>query len=103
VWLLCVYVVVLGSIVPYLLVAGALRHLPATSVGIIGMVEPIVAGAVAWFTLREALNPSQLAGGALVLLGVALAETARADGRPKPRPALDMVAPVPAPGRDLAR
>ncbi|WP_244454532.1 EamA family transporter [Micromonospora echinofusca] len=77
--LLCGYVVVLGSIVPYLLVAAALRHLPATSVGIIGMIEPVIAAAVAWVTLGagEALNAAQLAGGALVLVGVALAETAR--------------------------
>jgi drug/metabolite transporter (DMT)-like permease len=77
VWLLCCYVVVLGSIVPFVLVAAALRHLPATSVGIIGMVEPVVAAAVAWFTLGEALNAAQLAGGALILVGVGLAETAR--------------------------
>ncbi len=77
VWLLCCYVVVLGSIAPYLLVAAALRHLPATSVGIIGMVEPVAASAVAWLTLGEALNAAQLAGGALILVGVGLAETAR--------------------------
>lgn len=77
VWLLCCYVVVLGSIAPYLLVAAALRHLPATSVGIIGMVEPVAAAAVAWLTLGEALNAAQLTGGALILLGVGLAETAR--------------------------
>ncbi|BCB82627.1 EamA family transporter [Phytohabitans flavus] len=77
--LLLGYVVVLGSIAPYLLLAAALRHLPATSVGIIGMVEPVIASAVAWITLggSEALNTAQLSGGALVLAGVALAETAR--------------------------
>lgn len=75
--LLCAYVVVLGSIVPYLLVAGGLRHLPATSVGIIGMVEPLIASAVAWIALGETLNVAQLVGGGLVLSGVALAETAR--------------------------
>jgi drug/metabolite transporter (DMT)-like permease/prolyl-tRNA editing enzyme YbaK/EbsC (Cys-tRNA(Pro) deacylase) len=75
--LLCAYVVVLGSIAPYLLVAGGLRQLPATSVGIIGMVEPVVASAVAWIALGEALNLAQLVGGGLVLSGVALAETAR--------------------------
>jgi drug/metabolite transporter (DMT)-like permease len=88
--LLCGYVVVLGSILPYLLVAGALRHLPATSVGIIGMVEPLLAATVAWVVLGagEALNPAQLTGGLLVLAGVALAETARvalpADPDPPP-------------------
>jgi drug/metabolite transporter (DMT)-like permease len=77
--LLCCYVVLLGSIAPYLLVAAALRHLPATSVGIVGMVEPVLAAAVAWLTLGagESLNQAQLAGGALVLAGVTLAEAAR--------------------------
>ncbi len=110
--LLCAYVVVLGSIVPYLLVAAALRHLPATSVGIIGMVEPVIAATVAWITLGagEALNSAQLAGGLLVLVGVALAETARTTptaggpapaegpGAPAP-PAPDVVAAPPGPGR----
>lgn len=77
VWLLYCYVVVLGSIVPYVLVAAALRHLPATSVGILGMVEPVLAAAIAWLTLDETLYAPQLAGGALILVGVALAETAR--------------------------
>jgi drug/metabolite transporter (DMT)-like permease len=77
VWLLCCYVVVFGSIVPYFLIAAALRHLPATSVGILGMVEPVIATTVAWITLDEMLNVAQLLGGGLVLLGVGLAETAR--------------------------
>lgn len=90
--LLCGYVILLGSILPYLLVAAALRHLPATSVGIIGMIEPVLAATVAWLTLgaSEALNTAQLTGGLLVLAGVALAETARItepDGTPKaPQP-----------------
>ncbi|HEV7898981.1 MAG TPA: EamA family transporter [Planosporangium sp.] len=77
VWLLCCYVVVLGSIAPFLLVSAALRHLPPTSTGIVGMVEPVFAGAVAWLALDEALAPVQLAGAALILTGVVLAETAR--------------------------
>ncbi|WP_422774036.1 EamA family transporter [Plantactinospora sp. WMMC1484] len=77
--LLCGYVVLLGSILPFLLVAAALRHLPATSVGILGMTEPVLAAAVAWLALGagEVLNAAQLGGGLLVLVGVALAETAR--------------------------
>jgi hypothetical protein len=103
---------VLGSIVPYLLVAGAMRHLPATSVGILGMVEPVIAAAVAWITLGagEALNSAQLGGGLLVLVGVALAETARTvppsdGGRPPAGPAQpgppapDVVAVAPPPSR----
>ena len=91
--LLCCYVVLLGSIAPFLLVAAALRHLPATSVGILGMVEPVIAAAVAWLTLGagEALNAAQLVGGLLVLVGVTLAETARTAPEPAPQ-APDVVA-----------
>jgi drug/metabolite transporter (DMT)-like permease len=70
-------VVILGSITPYLLVTAALRHLPPTSAGIVGMVEPVFAGAVAWLVLDEALAAVQLVGAALILTGVVLAETAR--------------------------
>jgi drug/metabolite transporter (DMT)-like permease len=91
------YVVLLGSIAPYLLVAAALRHLPATSVGIIGMVEPVIASAVAWTVLGagEALNAAQLTGGVLVLAGVALAETARIADPPA------ATADAPAPPSDV--
>lgn len=95
VWLLVLYLVCLGSIAPYLLVAGALRHAPATSVSIIGMVEPVIASAVAWLALHERLGPAQLAGGVLILCGVTLAETARTAPPAKP-------APVPAPAQVLA-
>jgi drug/metabolite transporter (DMT)-like permease len=82
VWLLLVYIVIGGSIAPYLLLAGALRHLPPTSVGIIGMSEPVVATAVAWLVLHEHLDAAQIAGGLLILAGVALAETARVKAEP---------------------
>jgi drug/metabolite transporter (DMT)-like permease len=77
IWLLCVYLLVLGTIVPYTLIMASLRHLPPTSVGIVSMTEPVVAGAFAWIVLGEALNAAQLGGGLLLLLGVGLAETAR--------------------------
>lgn len=80
VWLLAIYLVVGGSIASYLLVAAALRHLPPTSVGIIGMVEPVIAAGVAWVVLRERLSAYQLIGGVLVLIGVGIAETARTAG-----------------------
>jgi drug/metabolite transporter (DMT)-like permease len=41
------------------------------------MVEPVFAGAVAWFALDEALASVQLVGATLILTGVVLAETAR--------------------------
>jgi drug/metabolite transporter (DMT)-like permease len=80
VWALTVYLIGGGSIASYLLVAAALRHLPPTSVGIIGMIEPVVASAVAWIVLGERLSAAQLVGGGLVLVGVGVAETARTVG-----------------------
>jgi drug/metabolite transporter (DMT)-like permease len=77
VWALVLWVVVLGSIVPFTLIVGGLRHVSATRVGIAAMLEPVVATIVAWIWLRETLAPVQLAGAALVLVAIGLAQTAR--------------------------
>jgi len=77
VWALVLWVVVLGSIVPFVLIVGALRHVSATRVGIAAMLEPVVATVVAWAWLRETLTPVQLAGAGVVLAAILLAQTAR--------------------------
>ena len=77
VWGLVGWLVVFGTIVPFGLVVWALRHLSATRVGIVAMLEPLAATAVAWIWLNEELEPVQLAGGAIVLGGIILAQTAR--------------------------
>jgi drug/metabolite transporter (DMT)-like permease len=77
VWSLMIWMVVLGTIVPFVLVVGALRHISATRAGITGMLEPVIAIFVAWAWLDESLEPIQLAGAALTLTGIALAQTAR--------------------------
>jgi drug/metabolite transporter (DMT)-like permease len=74
---LVLWVIVLGSIVPFTLFVGAMRHLSATRVGIAAMLEPVVATIVAWAWLRESLSAAQLAGAAVVLAGILLAQTAR--------------------------
>lgn len=77
VWLLLLFVVVVGTMVTFALVVSALRHVSATRVGIVAMLEPLAATAVAWLWLGEALGAAQLAGGAVVLAGIAIAQTAR--------------------------
>ena len=67
----------LGTVVPFILVVGSLEHLPATRVAICGMLEPVVAALVAYAWLDETLAPAQLLGGVLVLLAIAVAQTAR--------------------------
>ena len=77
VWALVAWVIVLGSIAPFALIVGALRHISATRVGITAMLEPVVATIVAWVWLRESLSPVQLAGAAVVLAAILLAQTAK--------------------------
>jgi drug/metabolite transporter (DMT)-like permease len=77
-WWLAICLVVLGTIVPFTLSIASLGHLRARQVGLVGMVEPVGATVVAFLWLGEALGPAQLVGGAVVIVGVILAETARA-------------------------
>ncbi len=77
VWLLMAWMVVLGTIVPFALVVGALRHISATRAGITAMLEPVVAIVVAWAWLGESLDPVQLSGALVTLTGIALAQTSR--------------------------
>jgi drug/metabolite transporter (DMT)-like permease len=78
VWALVGWVVLLGTVAPFLLVIGALRHVPATRAGIVGTLEPVLAALVAWLWLGQVLAPAQLVGGLVVLVAVALAQLATA-------------------------
>jgi len=77
VWLLALWMIVLGTIVPFFLLVSALRHLSATTVGIVAMIEPVVGALVGWVWLGESLDGVQLAGAAVVLVAILLAQTAR--------------------------
>jgi len=81
VWLLLAYIVVLGTVVPFIFLVSALHHVPATRVTIVAMLEPVLAAIVAWFWLGEELAGVQIVGGLIVLGGVILAQTSRGDGR----------------------
>jgi drug/metabolite transporter (DMT)-like permease len=77
VWALMLWMVVLGTIVPFALVVGALRHIGATRAGITGMLEPVLAIVVAWVWLGESLDLLQLSGAAVTLAGISLAQSSR--------------------------
>lgn len=78
-WILIAWNVLLGSFTPYLLSFLALRYLSATAAGIVASAEVVFAFAVAWLWLGESLNLIQLIGGLVVLVGIVLAQTARAN------------------------
>ncbi|MGA0946560.1 MAG: EamA family transporter, partial [Candidatus Nanopelagicales bacterium] len=76
-WLLTAWMVVMGTVVPFVLAMTALGYVTAAQASIIGMTEPLIASIIAWIVLAEVLTPVQLAGGAIVLAGVYLAERSR--------------------------
>ncbi|MEQ1785600.1 MAG: EamA family transporter [Acidimicrobiales bacterium] len=75
--LLVASIIVLGTVVPYAGVLVAIRHLGSTRTGLLGMAEPVTSAVIAWVVLSEALSTMQLVGGAVVIVGILVAETAR--------------------------
>jgi drug/metabolite transporter (DMT)-like permease len=77
IWLLCTYMIVLGTVVPFWLVVVSLQHIRASQASVIGMTEPLLATFIAWVALGEAMAPVQILGAVIVLAGVLLAERSR--------------------------
>ncbi|MBA2716836.1 MAG: EamA family transporter, partial [Propionibacteriales bacterium] len=61
-WLLLAYLVLLGTVAPFLAELSALRHLSATEVTLIGMVEPVGATVLGWLWFSENLTGAQVGG-----------------------------------------
>ena len=70
-WMI-LYVVVFGTIFPYLLFMHAMKHLSASHTGVISTLEPVVAAVIAWIFLHEKLTGLQLGGGLCVLLAIVI-------------------------------
>ena len=51
----------------------SLRHLNPLFVAVVSVGEPVLASLLGWWLLGEALDARTVAGGALVLVGIALA------------------------------
>ena len=83
-WVLIAWIVVLGAMVPFWLSIAALPHLSPTTAGLVATVEPVIASGVAWLWVGQVLTGWQVAGGAVVLVGIALAQTARTAPVPLP-------------------
>ena len=77
-WLLVLFVIIFGTVVPYSCVMVGIIHTTASTGSVIGMIEPVLAGAFAWVLLGERFNLIQLIGAAVVLVGIAVADRASA-------------------------
>ena len=104
---LVAWVVIVGTIATAPIVPVALKYVDASQASMIGMVEPIIAGAMAWIALSEHLGPFQILGGFGVLAGIAMAERSRAGKPLLPRrrrlaPILEPEIPIVVIGGDAA-
>jgi len=80
-WVLIAYIIVFGTMVPYLLVVGGIRRLSASTSSVIGMLEPVLAGAFAWIWLSQSWSAIQLVGGVIVLVGIYIADRAKTNAK----------------------
>jgi drug/metabolite transporter (DMT)-like permease len=80
-WVLIAYIIVFGTMVPYLLVVGGIRRLSASTSSVIGMLEPVLAGAFAWIWLSQSWSAIQLFGGVIVLIGIYIADRAKTNAK----------------------
>jgi drug/metabolite transporter (DMT)-like permease len=72
-------VIVVGTLLPFICVVAALRHLPAPRAAVAATLEPVLAAIFAWWLHDERLAAVQLVGGALVLGAVLWVQSHRPD------------------------
>ena len=84
------WVVVLGTLVPFAVEVVALRHLTASVVTMVAMLEPVGVAFLGWLWFREDLGTVATVGCLLVLAGIIAAQTGRA---PHPQEAPHLAAP----------
>jgi drug/metabolite transporter (DMT)-like permease len=78
-WSVLAWVIVLGTLVPFALELLALRHLGATTVTMVAMVEPVGVSLLGWVWFSEELGLAGVLGTVAVVLGIMLAQSARRD------------------------
>jgi hypothetical protein len=76
-WLLIGAAAIFGTVVPYMLVLSGMKMLTASTSSVIGMLEPVIAGAFAWIWFGQSWDFIQLIGAAIVLVGIYLADRAK--------------------------
>ncbi|MEU1661904.1 DMT family transporter [Streptomyces griseofuscus] len=83
-----VYIALVATALAFTAWFTGLRHLPAGTVGLLGLLNPVTGVLLGVVIASESLTPQQLGGLALVLAGVVLGRPARAGRRGRRRPPL---------------
>ena len=72
-------VAVVGTLVPFVLIVNAVRHIPAPRAAIIATLEPVLAALIAWPVHGQALAAPQILGGLIVVGAVIWVQSRRPD------------------------
>jgi drug/metabolite transporter (DMT)-like permease len=70
-------VAVVGTLLPFILMVEALRHIPASRAAVVATLEPVLAAIIAWIVHGEVLEAVQIAGGMLVVVAVVWVQSQR--------------------------
>jgi drug/metabolite transporter (DMT)-like permease len=76
---LLAWIISLGTVVPFASETAAMRWIPATTVSVLAMLEPIGSAAIGWWWFDERLTAFQIFGAALVIAGITMALLSRPD------------------------
>ena len=76
-WTTLVWVVLLGSVVPFVLVLAGNARVGSGAASMLGMTEPVVGSIAAWMILGQVLSLVQVIGIAITGVAVAIVEHAR--------------------------
>lgn len=90
--LLAAAIVVGGTLVPFILMVAALRHIAAPRAAVVATLEPVLAAVFAWLIHDEGLAAVQVAGGLAVLTAVAWVQTRRPDHEAEAAPESSLAA-----------
>lgn len=77
IWPFFAFMVLVGTLMPYILVINSIRHIGGPGASIMGMTEPPIAAIAAWVVLGEIFVPVQMLGGVIMLIGIIVAQRAR--------------------------
>src|SRR3954453_10310022 len=81
-------VVVIGTLLPFICMVAALRHIPAPRAAVVATLEPVLAAIFAWLIHDEALAAVQVAGGLAVIAAVAWVQSRAPEHDAEMAPAL---------------
>ena len=76
-WALLMHIVVIGTLVPFGLYYIGINYIRSTRAIITATLEPIIAGFMAYFIVKEIMEPLQILGGALVICAIVLLQFSR--------------------------